>query len=119
MKRSSEKEWYYGNVDKERLGPYSFEDVSLPSMIPGIASLFVIQMKQFWADGTIHPKTRCWAQGMDGWRPLQTIPQLKWCLMATGQAVMNETELATLILNMLIQMSSFYPSRYESQIYFI
>ena len=24
MKRDSEKEWYYGNKDKERLGPYSY-----------------------------------------------------------------------------------------------
>ena len=22
-----EKEWYYGNMDKERLGPYSFDEV--------------------------------------------------------------------------------------------
>ena len=28
MKRDSEKEWYYGNKDKERLGPYSYEEVS-------------------------------------------------------------------------------------------
>ena len=27
MRRESEKEWYYGNADKERLGPYSFEEV--------------------------------------------------------------------------------------------
>ena len=27
MKRESEKEWYYGNKDKERLGPYSYEEV--------------------------------------------------------------------------------------------
>jgi DnaJ family protein C protein 13 len=27
MKRDTEKEWYYGNKDKERLGPYSFEEV--------------------------------------------------------------------------------------------
>jgi len=27
MRRDSEKEWYYGNADKERLGPYSFEEV--------------------------------------------------------------------------------------------
>ena len=27
MKRDSEKEWYYGNKDKERLGPYSYEEV--------------------------------------------------------------------------------------------
>lgn len=94
MKRESEKEWYYGNVDKERLGPFSFEE-----------------MKELWADGRLHAKTRCWAQGMDGWRPLASVPQLKWTLMATGQAVMNESELASLILDMLISMAEFYPSR--------
>ncbi|XP_046378006.2 dnaJ homolog subfamily C member 13-like [Haliotis rufescens] len=94
MRRDSEKEWYFGNADKERLGPYSFSE-----------------MKQFWAEGTIHAKTRCWAQGMDGWRPLQSVSQLKWTLLASGQAVMNESDLATLILNMLIKMAAYYPSR--------
>lgn len=27
MKRESEKEWYFGNADKERRGPFSFEQV--------------------------------------------------------------------------------------------
>jgi len=27
MKRESEKEWYFGNADKERSGPYSFQEV--------------------------------------------------------------------------------------------
>ena len=27
MQRESEKEWYFGNKEKERLGPYSFEEV--------------------------------------------------------------------------------------------
>lgn len=27
MKRESEKEWYFGNADKERRGPYSYEEV--------------------------------------------------------------------------------------------
>ncbi|CDQ61738.1 unnamed protein product [Oncorhynchus mykiss] len=94
MKRESEKEWYFGNADKERRGPFSFEE-----------------MQEFWSNGVLTAKTRCWAQGMDGWRPLQAIPQLKWCLLASGQAVMNETDLATLILNMLITMCSYYPSR--------
>lgn len=70
-----------------------------------------VQMQEFWSTGVLTAKTRCWAQGMDGWRPLQAIPQLKWCLLATGQAVMNESDLATLILNMLITMCSYYPSR--------
>ncbi|KTG38214.1 hypothetical protein cypCar_00039258, partial [Cyprinus carpio] len=94
MKRESEKEWYFGNADKERRGPFGFEE-----------------MQEFWSAGTLTAKTRCWAQGMDGWRPLQSIPQLKWCLLAAGQAVMNETDLATLILNMLITMCSYFPSR--------
>ena len=70
-----------------------------------------VQMKQLWKDELVSAKTRCWAQGMDGWRALQLIPQLKWSLLATGQALMNETELATLILNMLIRMCEYYPSR--------
>ncbi|XP_052814797.1 dnaJ homolog subfamily C member 13-like isoform X2 [Mya arenaria] len=94
MKRESEKEWYYGNKDKERLGPYSYEEIN-----------------RLWDEGVVHNKTRCWAQGMDGWRPLQLIPQLKWKLMATGQAVMNESDLGCLILNMFIRMSEYYPSR--------
>ncbi|XP_029442930.1 LOW QUALITY PROTEIN: dnaJ homolog subfamily C member 13 [Rhinatrema bivittatum] len=94
MKRESEKEWYFGNADKERRGPFSF-----------------IEMQEFWAEGVLTSKTRCWAQGMDGWRPLQVIPQLKWCLVASGQAVLNETDLATLILNMLITVCGYFPSR--------
>lgn len=27
MRRESEKEWYFGNADKERRGPFSFEQV--------------------------------------------------------------------------------------------
>ncbi|KAJ8268464.1 hypothetical protein COCON_G00136360 [Conger conger] len=96
MKRESEKEWYFGNVEKERRGPFSFEE-----------------MQELWSSEELNAKTRCWAQGMDGWRPLQTIPQLKWCLLASGQAVMNETDLATLVLNMLITMCSYFPSRDE------
>lgn len=69
-------------------------------------------MQEFWRSGTLSAKTRCWAQGMDGWRPLQAVPQLKWALLAGGQAVMNESDLATLILNMLISMCSYFPSRY-------
>ncbi|GAB0184323.1 dnaJ subfamily C member 13 [Grus japonensis] len=94
MKRESEKEWYFGNADKERSGPYSFQE-----------------MQELWDSGKLTSKTRCWAQGMDGWRPLQVIPQLKWCLLASGQAVLNETDLATLVLNMLITMCGYFPSR--------
>lgn len=88
--RDTEKEWYYGN----KVGPFSFKE-----------------MKELFAQGTIDAKTRCWAQGMDGWRTIDKIPQLKWSLLATGQALMNETSLTILILNILIKMCSMYPSK--------
>lgn len=69
-------------------------------------------MKDFWKDEVINGSTRCWCQGMDGWRPLQHIPQLKWFLLATGLPLMNETDMTVLILNMLIRICSYYPNRY-------
>lgn len=68
-------------------------------------------MKDHWKQEAINPRTRCWAQGMDGWKPLQAVSQLKWTLMATGNAVMNESDLAILILNMLIKICEYFPSR--------
>ncbi|GAB6018577.1 DnaJ sub C member 13 [Chamberlinius hualienensis] len=94
MMLHTEKEWYFGNGEKERRGPCSFAE-----------------LKDYWTEGVINSKTRCWAQGMDGWRPLQAIPQLKWCLMATGNSIMNESDLAVLLLNMLIRICDYYPSR--------
>lgn len=94
MMKETEKEWYYGNAEKERYGPYSFGE-----------------MKDLWKENILTTKTRCWAQGMDGWRPLHNIPQLKWCLMATGTALMNESELANHILKMLISICEYFPSR--------
>jgi DnaJ family protein C protein 13 len=86
----SEKEWYYGN----KQGPCSFKEI-----------------KDLYENSTIDNKTRLWAQGMDGWRIIDKIPQLKWCLMASGQAILDETQLATLILNIFIKICNYYPSR--------
>ncbi|CAF0754857.1 unnamed protein product [Brachionus calyciflorus] len=90
MERETEKEWYYGS----KIGPYSLKE-----------------MKELYDEGKIDSKTKCWAQGMDGWRTMDKIPQLKWSLLATGQAHMNETSMTILILNMLIKMCSFFPSK--------
>lgn len=49
--------------------------------------------------------------GLDGWRALAQLPQLKWCLLAKGTPVLNESDLATQILNVLIRMCEYYPSR--------
>jgi len=42
MQRESEKEWYYGNADKERLGPYSFEEVVYHLAILWVHSFFYV-----------------------------------------------------------------------------
>ncbi|XP_043196340.1 dnaJ homolog subfamily C member 13-like isoform X3 [Amphibalanus amphitrite] len=94
---SGEREWYFKPADgdrQDRQGPYTFKE-----------------MRGFWEDGTLSARSRCWAQGMDGWRSLQAVPQLRWTLLATGQAVMNETDMAVTILNIFITMCDFYPSR--------
>ncbi len=64
-----------------------------------------------YQEGTVTAKTKVWAQGMEGWRLLHQVPQLKWTLVAKGTPVLNESELAILILRILIQMTAFYPSR--------
>lgn len=49
--------------------------------------------------------------GLDSWKSVSQLPQLKWSLLAKGTAVLNESELATHILNILIKMCEYYPSR--------
>ncbi|KFB50438.1 AGAP005771-PA-like protein [Anopheles sinensis] len=99
MKLHEEKDWYY-NVERgdserpERCGPVTFSE-----------------LRELWGKGVLTPRTRCWAVGMDGWRSLQQIPQLKWCLMAKGTPLFNETELAQHVLDILNQCTSFFPSR--------
>ncbi len=49
--------------------------------------------------------------GLDGWKTMDRIPQLKWTLLAGGQSLLNDSELAATILDILISMCSLYPSR--------
>lgn len=42
---------------------------------------------------------------------MDRIPQLKWTLQATGQALFNEGQVAETILDILISICSLYPSR--------
>ncbi|XP_058807941.1 dnaJ homolog subfamily C member 13 isoform X2 [Phymastichus coffea] len=88
-----EKEWYYNDGDK-RKGPISVKD-----------------LRDLYVSNQISHKTKVWAQGLDSWRVLSQVPQLKWTLVAKGTSVINESELATLILNILIKMCEYFPSR--------
>ena len=89
-----EKEWYYGNADKERNGPISFHE-----------------LKELFEKKDIGPKTKVWAQGLEGWRLLQQVAQLKWTVLAKNVAVLNESQLASRVLSILITLCKFYPSK--------
>ena len=93
---SSEKEWYIGDAEKERKGPLSFADI-----------------RELWQKNGLSPKTKCWAQGLDSWKPLIYVPQLKWTLIAANNPILNESQLSVLILNILITVCECYPSRDE------
>ncbi|KAL1438694.1 hypothetical protein MTO96_047883 [Rhipicephalus appendiculatus] len=89
-----EKEWHVGGEDKDRQGPYGYD-----------------QLQEMWAEGKLSARTLCWAQGMAGWQPLARVAQLRWGLLATGQALLNDGELAATVLSVLSSICSFYPSR--------
>lgn len=61
------------------------------------------QLKDLYEKGVVNHKTRCWAMALSSWRMLQQLAQLKWYLLAKGTAVLNESDLATHILNVLIR----------------
>ena len=91
---SSEKEWYYTLTDNKKQGPVSFDDV-----------------KELHSKGTFDSKTKFWAQGMEGWKTMRNVSQLKWAVLATDQPVMNESELCVTVLNILNKICSLYSSR--------
>lgn len=68
-------------------------------------------MRELYKEGSIHQKIRCWAPGMEGWKPLDQIAQLKWFLVSTGTALLNESEVAALTLKIFIRVCGFYPTR--------
>ncbi|XP_012285401.1 dnaJ homolog subfamily C member 13 isoform X2 [Orussus abietinus] len=93
QERVLEKEWYYNDNDRQK-GPVSFKE-----------------LKELYSSNRVTHKTKVWAQGLDGWRMISQVPQLKWTLVARGSPVVNESELATLILNILTKMCEYFPSR--------
>lgn len=91
-----EAEWYYSmsKDSKDRQGPIGF-----------------IKLKELYVEGKLNKETRVWSQGMEGWRTIRRIQQLKWTIVATGSPIMDFSQLATLCLNMMIRICEVYPSR--------
>ena len=89
-----EKEWFYQLKDSEREGPVSLGE-----------------LKRNFNDEVIRETTKVWAQGMEGWRHLEDVPQLKWALMGFGDPLLTESELSSVILDIFIEMVKKYPGR--------
>lgn len=88
-------------------------------------------MKDMYRQEAISDKTEIWAEGLDKWYALSAVAQFRWsvCLerhlsqsptgtgdvagMDKPQALFNPTDLCTLVLDTLIRMCSFFPSRDE------
>lgn len=83
-------------------------------------------MKDFYKEGKLFEKTEIWAEGLDKWYHLSAVAQFRWtvCLerpsasaaspnvnMSVGP-LYNFTDICTTVLDTLIQMCSFFPSRY-------
>lgn len=68
-------------------------------------------LKLIFFQGTLNAKSRCWAQGLDGWKSMQNISICKWTMLATGSPLLNESDLAAMILNIFIRVCQYFPSR--------
>lgn len=89
-------EWYFTDKTGQRQGPISFG-----------------QMKQLYEEKKIFERTQIWAQGIDQWTAMFSVPQFRWtvCAQSGGNPLYNFSELCSLILDILIQMCMFFPSR--------
>ena len=110
---AASKEWYYS--DDERLiaserpnDDFIQSSDEKPKSHKG--PFRSSELEELWTSGKVSERTKFWAQGMEGWKVASDIPQLKWCLLASGNPIMNESELATCILNIFIQICEYYPS---------
>lgn len=90
------KEWYYYDAEQERIGPFSLSD-----------------MRDMFQHDKLHRDTKCWAAGMDGWRRAADVAVLRWACLAPpdDRALMTEHELARVVLDMLIRICDYYPTR--------
>lgn len=79
-----------------------------------ILNSICIQMKKLYNQKVIFERTQIWAQGLDQWTTLSAVSQFRWtvCCSLGTNSLYNFTELCTLILDIFIQMCTFFPSRF-------
>lgn len=82
-------------------------------------------MKKLYKNGDILKQTEIWAEGFDKWYSLSMVSQFRWTIccetqsnndelncVTTQYGLFNLSEMCTLILDTLIQMCAFFPSKY-------
>ena len=98
-KMGSEPEWFFQDDEGVQQGPISLDT-----------------LHEMYEEGTVTNSTRLWAQGLDSWQALEVVPQLKWNLVYKAPGILNPTELSCLVLDVLIRMCQFYPTRNEDNV---
>lgn len=85
-------------------------------------------MKKLYKNGDIVDRTEIWAEGFDKWYSLSMVSQFRWtiCLESNNEEssnvlisstqlqytqLYNLSEMCSLILDTLIQMCAFFPSK--------
>ncbi|VDM97385.1 unnamed protein product [Thelazia callipaeda] len=100
VKNNGTEEWYYTDKENKRQGPVTFNE-----------------MKKLYDEKVIFERTQIWAQGLDQWATLSSVSQFRWtvCCGIGFNTLYNFTELCTVILDIFIQMCTFFPSRDENE----
>lgn len=79
-------------------------------------------MKEMYNEKKIFEKTDVWAEGFDGWYHLSKVAQFRWTICCNEtvhdkqgavSSLYTLTQLTTLVLDTLIHMCNFFPSRDE------
>ncbi|KAF0992758.1 hypothetical protein HZS_1417, partial [Henneguya salminicola] len=96
----SNPEWY---VNQEGKSSPAFS-------LTTVMRIFYKKIREMYTIGAIGSATKIWANGMEGWKPLQEIAQLKWSIMDTGDSIFNESDLSINILDSLIRTCAYFPN---------
>ncbi|CUF24956.1 endosomal trafficking protein, RME-8, putative [Bodo saltans] len=93
--QDQEKEWHFTNKQGEKCDPVSFS-----------------QLRKLYAEGTILPTTKVWAQGLGGWKDFKEVQQLRWGIMHKDlPGVLTLSEVTCNILDIFMLLCAYYPTR--------
>ncbi|EFA79862.1 DnaJ like protein [Heterostelium album PN500] len=113
------QEWYYA---VEAAAPSSTTDTTgaaAATQATRVGPVSRTELLELYNNKKINKNTRCWAQGSEKWKPLYTIPELRWTIMNGSThgnvgGVLPKSELGSVILDILNALCSFRPTRHPT-----